>query len=582
MQIRSERLKALLRTHFVGTLVFLLLSFSFLFWHCARQVAPPGGPEDKTPPRLLSVSPRPDSTRVGRDTRLTFAFSEKIDHKSFETAFFISPSPNLSDPEEEAFRFKWRGREVEVSFSDSLRAQRTYVVTLGTDVRDLRNNRMAGAFTFAFATGDSLDRGEITGRVFAAKPSGILILAYILENGREPNPAKDAADYFTQIGETGEFKLSALAPGKYRVFALGDRDGDRLYLRGEEILGVPTHDIELSPAAIATTKPPLSFRLTLEDTLPPTLASINALSRNQLEWRFEEAVAPRDSLWQKALHVHAENGDTVHLILAAQHPLNRVLVQTIVAPMQKGKHFATVDSLFDEAGNALDSIGVSNEFIAAAQADTMRPRLVKISIADSARNILLEAPIDFFFSELMRNDSAQAGVIVRDTSRTAITGELQWRNPFQLRFKPAQKWKSRRQYTVVIQPEKFFDWNGNALFDTTGQFTFWTVNADTFASISGKILNSDSSAARGIFLSAIQTGGKVEYRTQTEATGAYFFKDVLPGLYQLTGFRELNNNRRFDFGRAIPFLPAEYYWAWPDTIKVRSRWPNEDNVFVIP
>ncbi|MEK7727574.1 MAG: Ig-like domain-containing protein [candidate division KSB1 bacterium] len=576
IQRRALQLK---RKSLLGKILFPF--FLLFIWQCARQASPPGGPEDKTPPRILAVSPKPDSTRVGRDTRLLFTFSEKIDRKSFADALFISPSPNLSHPEEEEFRFKWRGREVEVSFPDSLRPQRTYVVTLGTDVRDLRNNRLAGAFTFAFATGDSLDRGEITGRVFASKPSGILIMAYILENAREPNPEQEVADYFTQIGETGEFKLAALAPGKYRVFALGDRDGDRLYLRGVETLGVPTHDIVLSNSVSVATQP-LSFRLTLEDTLRPTLAAVTVLARNQLEWRFDEAVAPRDSLWPKHLHVRSESGDTLRFVLAAQHPLNRLLVQTIIAPLQSGKYFASVDSLFDEAGNGLDSLGVVNEFIGVAQPDTIRPRLIKTSIADSARNVARETPLDLFFSEMMRSDTAQAGLLVRDTSQAEIAGALQWLNPFQLRFKPAQKWKSRAQYTAVIQAEKFYDWNGNALFDTTGQITFWTVNADTFASISGKIAHTDSSAASEVFLSALQTGGKIEYRTQTEQAGSYLFQEVLPGLYQLNGFRDANNNRRFDFGRALPFLPAEKYWAWPDTIKVRSRWPNEDNDFVIP
>jgi len=564
---------------FLGKILFPF--FLLFIWNCARQASPPGGPEDKTPPRILSVSPKPDSTRVGRDTRLLFTLSEKVDRKSFEDALFISPSPNLSHPEEEEFRFKWRGRQVEVSFPDSLRPQRTYVVTLGTDVRDLRNNRLAGAFTFAFATGDSLDRGEIAGRVFAAKPSGILIMAYILENGREPNPAKDVADYFTQIGETGEFKLAALAPGEYRVFALGDRDGDRLYFRGEEMFGVPTHDIVLTASQRIAPRP-LGFRLALEDTLKPALAAVTVLSRNQLEWRFDEAVAARDSLWLKHLHVRSESGDTVRLVLAAQHPLNRVLVQTIIAPLQNGKHGAWVDSVFDEAGNGLDSLGVVNEFIGTTRADTVRPRLVKISISDSARNVALTAPVDLFFSELMRGDTAQTGLSVRDSSRTEVGGVLQWLNPFQFRFQPSLKWKSRAQYNVAIQSEALRDWNGNALFDTTGQITFWTMNADTFASISGKITDADSTARSVVHLSAIQAGGKVEYRTQTEATGNYLFKDVLPGLYQINGYRDANNNRRFDFGRVLPFLPAEQYWAWPDTIKVRARWPNEDNDFEIP
>ncbi len=560
---------------------FFLLALLFLLflWNCARQAAPPGGPEDKTAPRVLKVSPQPDSTHVSRDTKLIFSFSEKVDHKSFEDAIFVSPSPSLANPNAAEFRFKWRGRQVEVSFPDSLRAQRTYVVTVGTELRDLRNNRMANAFTFAFSTGDSLDRGAIKGRVFADKPAGALIMAYILDKEREPNPSTDYADYFTQLGESGEFTLSALAPGNYRVFVLGDRDGDRLYTRGEESLGVPTHDVSLASAGANLR--PLSFRLAVEDTLRPTLSAVTVLSGNQLEWRFDEAVAPRDSMWARHLHVRAENGDSLQIVLAAQHPLDRGLVQTIITPMQSSKYAGVATALFDEAGNELDSLARTSEFTGTTNPDTTRPRVVKISVADSARNVLPAAPIEVIFSEIMRTDTASA-LLVQDSSGAVVGGGLQWLNAFQFRLQPQPHWKSRARYTVKIQREKIFDWNGNALFDTTGQITFWTVNADTFASISGKIADADTAARGAIHLTAKQAGGKTEYRAQTDSAQAYLFKAVLPGLYQIEAFRDVNGNGLFDFGKALPFLPAERYWAWPDTIKVRSRWPNENNDFEMP
>ncbi|NUO82535.1 Ig-like domain-containing protein [candidate division KSB1 bacterium] len=562
------------------TRAFVLLTFCIFIWNCARQAAPPGGPEDKTAPRILKVSPQPDSTRVSRDAHLVFSFSEKVDHKSFEDAIFVSPSPSLATPDEEEFRFKWRGRQVEVSFPDSLRAQRTYVVTVGTELRDLRNNRMENAFTFAFSTGDSLDRGEIKGRVFADRPAGILIMAYILDHEREPNASTDYADYFTQLGESGEFTLSALAPGKYRLFVLGDRDGDRLYTRGEELLGVPTHDVSLTSAGANLR--PLGFRLATEDTLRPTLSAVTVLSGNQLEWRFDEAVAPRDSLWENHLHVRAENGDSLQIVRAARPPLDRGLVQTIIAPLQSLKYIGTATALFDEAGNELDSLARTSEFTGTTLADTTRPRVVKISVADSARNVLPAAPVEVIFSEIMKTDTSARPLLVQDSSGAEVEGGLHWLNAFQFRFQPQPHWKSRARYTVTIQRDKIFDWNGNALFDTTGQITFWTVNADTFASISGKITDADTTARGAIHLTAKQAGGKVEYHVQTDSARAYHFKEVLPGLYQINAFRDVNGNGLFDFGKALPFLPAERYWAWPDTIKVRSRWPNENNDFVIP
>lgn len=564
----------------VETRALSVIVFVAFIWNCARQIAPPGGPEDKIPPRILQVSPAPDAARVPRDARLLITFSEKVDHKSFEQAIFVSPSPNSSNPHEPGFRFQWRGRQVLVSFPDSLRAQRTYAVTIGTEVRDYRNNRMANAYTFAFSTGDSLDRGEIKGRVFTDKPSGILIMAYILEPSRAPNPAQDYPDYFTQLGESGEFTLSALAPGSYRVFALGDRDGDRLYTRGEELFGVPTNDVTLTSRGASLH--PLSFRLASEDTLRPTLSAVTVLSNNQIEWRFDEAVTPRDSLWEKPLHVRTENGDSLRILLATQHPLDRALVRTIVAPLQNAKYRALAIDLFDEAGNPLDSSAASNEFVGTSQSDTTRPRIAKISLADSARNVLLAAPVDLFFSEIMKRDTSATPLLVLDSTGAEVRGNLHWSSPMQLRFEPRPQWMSRARYTVKIQRERLFDWNGNALFDTTGQITFWTVNADTFASISGKISDADSTARGVIHLTAKQTGAKIEYHAQADATGVYLFKDVLPGLYQISAFRDTNGNHRFDFGKPLPFAPAEHYWAWPDTIKVRSRWPNEDNDFVIP
>jgi hypothetical protein len=73
-----------------------------------------------------------------------------------------------------------------------------------------------------------------------------------------------------------------------------------------------------------------------------------------------------------------------------------------------------------------------------------------------------------------------------------------------------------------------------------------------------------------------------EYSVRLAAPGPYRFDHILPGLYQLSAFRDANNNGRYDFGAAFPFVPAERFIVWPDTMKARSRWPNEENDFVMP
>jgi uncharacterized protein (DUF2141 family) len=557
--------------------MFLLL---FLSWSCARQGYPPGGPADTTPPRILQVIPSPDSTRVSRNTSLFFTFSEKIDPKSFEQAIFITPSPVPFEEEENGLQFKWHGGKVELRFPDSLRANRTYVVTVGTEVRDVRSNRMKDSFSFAFSTGDSLDRGEMRGQVFADKPAGALVLAYALEGNTEPDPAKQYADYYTQLGEAGGFVLTNLAPGTYRVFVLTDSDGDRLYTRGEEMIGIPPRDAVITPQSLHA--PPLPFRLAAEDTLPAGLSSVSATSRQYLIWSFDEAVAPRDSAWAMHMYLISPNGDSTRLLLAAPHPLEPAQIHTLTPDLQEITYRARVDSVYEQSGRLLDSLHSTAALKGTSRPDTTRPRLVSISIADSARNVLLNAPIDLFFSEIMKSDTTPAPLLVRDSSGVAVAGDLRWWNPLQLRFQPQLRWQSRARYSAQIRAEHVRDWSGNTLFDTTGAITFWTINADTFADISGKIFVSDSTAAGGVQVFGTQINGKIEYRVQLEQPGPYHFREVLPGRYKISAFRDTNRNGRYDYGSILPFTPAERYMVWPDTIQVRSRWPNEGNDFELP
>lgn len=587
-----------------------MLLLVLMLFACARQAFPPGGPEDRTPPELVDVSPAKNATRVPLSAHLQFTFSEKVDHASFEQALFISPTP-LTD-EDKKLRFRWRGQRVEVIVPDSLREDRTYVVTLGTDVRDLRNNRLAAAFSFAFSTGDSIDTGEIRGKIFHEKSAGILILAYLLNAEQaapaqtQPNPARDRAEYFTQASAQGDFVLPYLSDGQYRIFALEDRNGDRLYNHGEEEIGVPARDIVLSPSQRSAGD--LNFRLMAADTLRPTLTAATAIDQIHIELRFDERVLPQDSLWQNSVRVASAPGDSLRVLAAAPHPLDPQQVHVLTQPQRAASYKIFLEHVFDAAGNPLDSLSRQMEFAGSTKPDTVRPRLVKISPADSSRNVNVTAKIEMIFSEMMANALPSFNMIppkaspqawplqVQQASGKTVPGKGEWLNPFQFRFQPDTLWQSRTQYAVTILADSTFDASGNALFDTAGKFTFWALNADTLTAISGTVTDAQAGATGTVYLTLRQVGASAARGSTPGApleqtavlpdtlSGAapYHFEHILPGLYQLSGFRDANRNGRYDFGEAFPFIPAERFVVWPDTIKTRSRWPNEGNDFVLP
>ncbi|MDZ7291621.1 MAG: Ig-like domain-containing protein [candidate division KSB1 bacterium] len=587
---------------------------------CARQAPPPGGPEDRTPPQIIKVTPEPNATRVPRTTHLEFIFSEKVEHASFEQSFFVSPALRVPPTEsrkvgEQELHFRWHGRRVEVVFPDSLQPRRTYVVTVGTDVRDLRNNRLEQAYSLAFSTGDSVDTGEIHGRIFHDKPAGVLILAYLLETGFEspgrgglrlqPNPARDFADYTTQVGMKGDFVLPYLSDGRYRLFALEDRNGDRLYNRGEEPIGVSTREVALTPSQRNIRD--LNFRLAFEDTLQPRLTSVTAPDQIHLELRFDEKVAVKDSLWQRYLRIVSSTGDSLRILAAAPHPLDLQQIHVLTNPQQAATYKIFLEQMVDASGNPLDSLSRQIEFAGTTKPDTTRPRLVEIIPADSTRNVAVTATVEMIFSEMMANASILHGIqkqseskswplAVQDSSGKSVSGKGIWLNPFQFRFQPDTLWQSRARYVVKIFADSTFDPSGNTLFDTTRQIIFWTLNADTLSALSGKITDAQPDATGTIYLTLRQPGAGMqfgatpqqsprsarEYSVVLPAPGPYRFEYILPGLYQLSAFRDANQNGRYDFGSAFPFIPAERFVVWPDTMKVRSRWPNEGNDFVLP
>lgn len=556
----------------------------FILWlvACAKQAPPSGGPADETPPKIAQVEPATGAVRVPRDTRLRFRFSEKIDHRSLKEAIFVTPNPGGE------LRLDWHGAELEIIFPDSLRMNTTYVVTLGTGVRDLRNNRMETSFNLAFSTGDSIAGGEIQGRVFGDKIQGLLAGAYRLKENQSLEPSRTEADYTTQTGKNGDFEFRYLAEGSYRLFAMEDKYGNRLYDRGEDMIAVASRDVNLSVAGTMRAEN-LNLRLAMEDTLRPTLTAVIATDSRHLQWRFDEPVAPFEGDWFAHLQIFdsQQGAPPFTLLASAPDPLNPQHVHSFTLPQALGDFRARASNLFDPSGLPLDTLFREVEFTSSQQPDTVRPRLLRVTPADSSRGVALNTPVELTFSELMRMDSTMAALVVRDSAGVSVEGVGAWKNYFQYSFLPLVGWQSRMKYTIEMLRDSLrpaaVDLSGLALLDTVRQRVFWTLNADTLGSIRGEVADAVAGASGVLRIAAKQiVGGKAQYETTVESPRPYAFDAVLPGVYQLSVYRDENKNGRYDFGRPFPFAPSERFMAATDSVKVRSRWPNEGNDLRLP
>jgi hypothetical protein len=211
---------------------FALLLFTLaLVAACARMGNPDGGWYDETPPRVVGASPTEKATGV-KTRKLHIRFNEFIKIENATENVVVSP-PQLETPD-----IKAGGKSIDIELKDSLKANTTYTVDFSDAITDNNEGNPLGNYTYSFSTGEHIDTMEVSGWVLAAENlepvKGILVGLYanLADSAFRTQPMLRVA----KTDGRGHFVIRGIAPGKYRVYALQDVDGDyHLTQKGEEM-----------------------------------------------------------------------------------------------------------------------------------------------------------------------------------------------------------------------------------------------------------------------------------------------------------------------------------------------------------
>jgi uncharacterized protein (DUF2141 family) len=528
---------------------------------------PPGGPPDRTAPEVVSHVPAAGATEVPLDAGIEITFSENMSPASVEEALFISPVP-AEEPE-----LGWRGPRLRVRLKEDLRPDLTYVITLGVGCKDLRNNQMESSYSFAFSTGGDIDRGRIRGRVYRdlAPQGGADLWAYPLTAHEQPDPSVAAARYATQTDQSGRYQLDHLSPDRYRVFAVGDDNTDRLFQAGEEPLGVPGRDVDLAGEGDVMLDP---FRLTMMDTTGPALLGVQVLSSRTVSLSFDEALDSVRAV-QPGNYLLADvegEGRALRIETVSQGWDRPETVELHTAKaMASDEYLVIAAGLTDRAGNHIGPGHDRARFESTIRPDTLAPGLLICWPADSVAGIAPGTRISLWFDEAVDRASVASAFLVSDSAGSPVSGQFQILHGGACEFVPDRPLDWGRWYTITLDGSEIADLAGNPMGDTTVVVHFSTMDEDLPGSISGRIRRSAHPPDATAMVRAFGAGGRPgEIR---EVTGEVYHLDHLPpGRYLVNAFLDLDGDRRWDPGRPVPFQPAEPYWVTPDTVTVRSRW----------
>jgi hypothetical protein len=543
-----------------------------LYFTCAGRGRPGGGPVDKIRPTVIATYPSPDSTGLNHLEEIEIIFSERMNEASTGNSIFISPPLT--------YETDWSGGdELTLMINQSLTANQTYVITIGSGAMDTQKNRMSESYQFAFSTGDVLDRGEIFGRVFDISSKDIYyVYAYKKTDPDSLNPTIVTADFLSQPGPEGSFWLKYLPKGSYRIFVVEDLNKNLLLDAAFERVGIPIGDADVDTVL----KPvgPMNFRITRIDTAVAEVSGARALNNRTVLLRINEVV---ETLDPEVISIQDTlSGDSLQIINISRNKDEYKQFFIYTMPQDSGDGYRVfVPMLKDTSGNLQTKLQVT-DFVGSARRDTTTFTFLKIYPTDSLINLSLSASIDVEFSLPVDTEKVSANFVCQDGDSVEIEGGWEWQNFSFGSFRPFGNFRPGEQYTYSFSTEHLTSLWGDTLADTTYNRTFFTVSDDEFGSISGNYQTNKLIKENIFVILQSLDKRKKSYKTVIDSEKKFHILRIPEGQYKIGGFIDLDDNGKYSPGGLFPFSYSEPFNIMDDTLRIRKRWEFSDINFNIP
>lgn len=182
---------------------------------CASAEPPPGGPPDREPPRLLHVSPEPNSIVPGWDRPVVFQFDERLSERGIRESVLVSPETG-------EVRVRKKGSRLDVSIEGGWREGQIYRVVLLPGVLDLFGNARKEAVEVVFSTGPEIPNTVLAGTV-VDRLTGKPVAGARVEAIHQP----DSTTYVELTDTAGMFVFLRIPTGEYRLRAYQDDNRNR-------------------------------------------------------------------------------------------------------------------------------------------------------------------------------------------------------------------------------------------------------------------------------------------------------------------------------------------------------------------
>lgn len=588
---------------FLGFLAAVLLGVS-----CASIGTPSGGPRDEDPPRFVTSIPLQGAVDV-TPNKVVLTFDELVTLKDAFSKVVVSPPPAQLP------RVSSLGRRVTVEFRDTLLPQTTYTIDFGDAIADNNEGNQLESFIYSFSTGPILDTLMVSGMVLGAEDLAPAAGTYVgLHTNLEDSAfRKSRFDRIAKTDEEGRFVIGGLAPGRYRIYALEDKDGDLAWSSPDETLAF--YDQIIEPTFEQTVTTDTLFNLLTGEVdsviqrgrtrfLPNNilLRTYNTGYAQQYITKYERQDstklhfifnAPADSLPEVSVVVSPE----VSLRMEEIAVTERSATNDTLTFWLKNHDIISTDTLkvavrFLRADSVYNMVPVNDTLRMLVQ----RPAPAKVSKAKKEvvtdtlpaqvptleiralnskpevnENIVLEFP-----SPLESLDLTAARLEWKDDTLWSRVSDFDVGNFTPDSLNPrkivvAYPWKYGTSYRLTVDSLAGKDIYG--VF-TDGFTTEFSIKAETdYGSLKFNLSNMGSETVPR-FVQLLNSQGN-PVRTLPLEDGSVTFQYLLPGKFNVRVVEDRNGNKKWDPGNFDLGIQPDVAYYYKETVELKANWDQE-------
>ncbi|HSQ42430.1 MAG TPA: Ig-like domain-containing domain [Fibrobacteraceae bacterium] len=562
-----------------------------LLWTCATMVAPSGGPEDKSPPRVVAVYPPPRSVNVSTTVDVRMQFNEWIMSTVPRTAIRVSP------PLEERLQTEVDEDKLLLTSKAKLDTLTTYTFTVSSVLEDLHKNHVIRPFQLVFSTGPQVDTLQVRGWVQlpdSLQRKKIFPTVGLYPIGTENRDARkyliklrdstfigpDSAPrllqepvlFMSQTDSLGRFHIDGVGPGHYRIAAFLDLSNDNRIEPNLEIAGVGEKDIQVDSAFHDS----LFFTLGDLDTASVRITGVSVQTSHLALLDFSRILVEDSSTWNSCGLWNKDSSLYARPDLAWITRDKNQLAFWFDSVATDSTYLIGCIAGQDSLGRMVSSQGgrMQVRWIPAKDSLPTQPPKFKILSSNPTTDSL--PSLELAYTSPILGDSLQADlrlINLRDTLSVTVAQS----SPVRLRIFPSQPLPMGSKFRLVQLHydtlKSHADTTAVPEIKTSARTlgNFETINPIKLASLEAQVPR--GTAATQVELRAVDNSWR--WSTQCSPKGHFLFDRIPEGPYFLSFYQDLNGNGKSDPGSLVPYHPAEPWRPLLDTI-----WVGKDSSVV--